>query len=119
MSIHTTPEDHELVRSQLLLTLALTVFERDKSAITSALKTPGPYVDAIDRAMDEVSAELKRTRAAMRKRGVKVYEETRSDKDVKVRFLCRGYHDNITMLWSYVGAEVGKLMRKYLGVQRS
>lgn len=109
-------EDRELVRSQLLLTLVLTVFERDKRAVTSALKTPGPYVDAIDRAMDGVTTELKRVRATMRKRGVKVYEEEREDNRVVIRFHCRGYRGEMALLWNYVGAEVGELMRRFLGV---
>ncbi|MMZ69249.1 hypothetical protein D1872_320480 [compost metagenome] len=66
--------------------------------------------------MNAVSAELKDIRAAMRKRGVKVYEETRDSTQVVALYQCRGYHGRFMMLNTFVAAEAGLLMRKYLGL---
>ncbi|WP_045245291.1 hypothetical protein [Paenibacillus polymyxa] len=118
MTTQITAEDHALVRTYLLLPMVLTAFERDKRILSESagLRTPGPYVEVVERAMNAVSAELKDIRASMRKRGVKVYEQTRDSVQVVALYQCRGYHGRFMMLNSFVAAEAGLLMRKYLGL---
>ncbi|WP_149093436.1 hypothetical protein [Paenibacillus terrae] len=118
MTTQITAEDHALVRTYLLLPMVLTAFERDKRILSESagLRTPGPYVETVDCAMDRVTMELKDVRATMRKHGVKVYEETRDSVQIVALYQCRGYHGRFMMLNSYVAAEAGLLMRKYLGL---
>lgn len=115
MPIDQTLFDLQYIKMYLLLPMILTAFERDKKIIEQNLKTPGPYVNYINTAMDRVSADLKEVRRKFRTLGIKVYEETRTEIGLDARYLCRGYTHDYKLLWSYIAAECGVLMEKYLG----
>lgn len=119
MPMDQTPFDLQYVKMYLLLPLVLSAFERDKKIIEQNIKTPGPYINFIDSAMDRVTLDLKEVRRKFRLLGIKVYEETRTDKGIDARYLCRGYHHDYKMLWSRIAAECSVLMEKYLGMDES
>lgn len=111
-----TSEELTLVKSYILLPFILTVFERDKAIMQSALKTPAPYIDAIDRAMDQVTVLLREIRKEFKTTGIKVYEVTRSDNGIHARYARRGYTGEMRLMWSSIRAEIEMRMRAYLGV---
>jgi len=115
MPIDHTPTDMQLVKMYLLLPLVLSAFERDKKIIEQNIKTPGPYINFIDTAMDLVTIDLKEVRRKFRLLGLKVYEETRTELGIDAHYLCRGYHHDYKMLWSFIAAECSVLMEKYMG----
>lgn len=111
-----TCEELTLVKSYILLPFILTVFERDKAIMQSALKTPAPYIDAIDRAMDQVNVLLREIRKEFKTTGIKVYEITRSENGIQARYARRGYTGEMRLMWSSIRAEIEMRMRVYLGV---
>lgn len=119
MPIDHTIDDIQYVKMYLLLPLVLSAFERDKKIIEENIKTPRPYVNFIDSAMDRVTVDLKEVRRKFRLLGLKVYEETRTELGIEAKYLCRGYHHTFGMLWSLVAADSSVLMEKYLGLDIS
>ncbi|WP_068616632.1 hypothetical protein [Paenibacillus tuaregi] len=112
-----TDEETTLVKRYILLPMILTVFERDSKLIASAVKSPDIYTGIITQAADRVTKDLTEIRRQFRRRGIKVYEVERGPKDVTARFICRGYTGESGMMWEFLSAEAGKLMREYLSGQ--
>lgn len=120
--VHRTPisaADTILVKRYLILPMVLTAFERDKGNVQNSgfFKTPKLYTDLIDKAMDEATKEIMSVRRAFRDRGIKVYDEHRTNKGVSAKYMCRGYHSEIFLRWAFITAEATVLMRLFLGLE--
>lgn len=113
--------DTILVKRYLILPMVLTAFDRDKNHIEHSgfFKTPKLYTDLIDKAMDETTKELTSVRRAFRDRGIKVYDEIRTTTGVTAKYMCRGYHGEISLRWAFITAEATVLMRMFLGLDVS
>ncbi|MGN7359441.1 hypothetical protein ACTHPF_20630 [Paenibacillus sp. SAF-054] len=121
MRIAITTADEILVKRYILLPLILTAYERDLHIITDSglFKSPDIYAELIEIGLKAVTEDLSSVRLAFSKRGIKVYEETHLKDGIRAEFLCRGYHGNMFLSWSLIGAEGAVLMRKYLGLDIS
>lgn len=110
--------DRILVKRYLVTQMVLDAFERDKRHVQTfgLFKSPQLYTDLIDKAMDDAIKELTSVRKAFRNRGIKVYDEHRTAKGVEAKYMCRGYHSETSMLWSFITAEAIILMRLFLGL---
>ncbi|MNW47227.1 hypothetical protein D3C74_245520 [compost metagenome] len=111
-----TDEDGAYVKMYILLPMILSAFERDKKVAEKSFKTPRPYVSLIDAAINKVETDLKEVRRKFRILGIKVYEEKRTEIGIDARYMCRGYHYDLNMLYSFIAAESSVLMEKYLGI---
>jgi hypothetical protein len=104
------------VKAHMLLDILLSVFERDKTLINaSGIKTPAPYIDMIDRAMDAATVEIKIIRQQFRLAGIKVHTETRDSAGFSCKYVCRGYAGQFRLLNSYLAASVEVEKRRFLG----
>lgn len=102
-----TEEDIKLIKSAIMLPLVLRAFERDKRLIEATVKTPLPYSELLDLAIQKllkVHAEVKRT---MFKCGI------------KAKYLFRGYHGEMVLLNDFIRTECSKRMMAYLGLDTS
>lgn len=110
-----------LVKRYILLPLILSAYERDQRIIKESglFKTPDIYTELLEIGLNAVIEELRDVRRAFTKRGIKVYEETRSKEGVRAEYLCRGYHQDMFLSWSLITAECVVMMRKYLGLDIS
>ncbi|MFD2611900.1 hypothetical protein [Paenibacillus gansuensis] len=104
-----------MVKEFLLLPMVLTVFERDTKIIASHVKTKAPYEQALQLAMDRVTANLAELKREFRQRGIKVFDSERTASGVHCKYLCRGYENQFDMMWLYIRAEVELRMKHYLG----
>ncbi|MBB3127076.1 hypothetical protein FHS19_001730 [Paenibacillus rhizosphaerae] len=112
-----TAEDTALVKRYLIVPMILDAFERDKQIIESGLlKSPTLYTDLIDKAMEQATKELTYVRRAFKEHGIKVYDERKTRKGVEAKYLCRGYHKEMSMLWTFISAEATVLRRLFLGL---
>jgi hypothetical protein len=111
-----TSEESSYVKLFIILPLILSAFERDKRIMESALKTPKPYVTLLNNAIKQVEGEHKEVRRKFRLHGLKVYEERHSELGIEAKYLCRGYHYNMSLSWSLIKAESTVLMEKFLGL---
>ena len=112
----TAADEFGTIKEVLLLSLLLTVFDRDAKVIgESKLKTKQPYIDLLQRAMDAVTKDLAKLRNRLREKGIKITDERRDGEGVGCIYWCRGYKASFDMLWHLAKAETEVRMRKYLG----
>ena len=106
-------DDRALIKPYVILPMILRAFERD-TRVFQSLRTPDPYVGWINAAKERLSAELRANRFEAVKRGVRVYDEQRTPAGMTVRYMCRGYHGEMTLSNEEISVEAAELMRKYL-----
>jgi|GEM_PF-1111325 len=112
----TAVDELSTIKEVLLLDLLLSVFTRDLKVLQeSQLKTKPPYIDLLQRAMDDVWADLAFLRNRLRRKGIKITDERRDEQGVGCVYWCRGYKASFEMLWHFAKAETEVRMRKYLG----
>ena len=112
----TAVDELSTIKEVLLLDLLMSVFTRDLKVLQeSQLKTKPPYIDLLQRAMDDVWADLAFLRSRLRRKGIKITDERRDDQGVGCVYWCRGYKASFEMLWHFAKAETEVRMRKYLG----
>lgn len=117
------PSDQELqlIKNYIILPLVMNVFERDKNRIKDQqlFKTYKPYVDKLEMVMDEISKDLARVRTELRKKGIKVYDGEKVEKELKYEYLCRGYMGTFSILLLTLRSDIEIVMSHYLGVYES
>lgn len=111
-----TSEESSYVKLYIILPLILSAFERDKRIVEKVFKTPKPYVTLLNNAIKQVEGEHKEVRRKFRLHGLKVYEERHTEMGIEAKYLCRGYHYNMTLSWGLIKAESTVLMEKFLGL---
>ncbi|MDF2657550.1 MAG: hypothetical protein K0Q94_341, partial [Paenibacillus sp.] len=82
-------------------------------------KTYKPYVAKFNLVIGEIVRDLTKIRIEMRKRGIKVYDGDRTEKEVTHEYLCRGYLGSVAFLWGTLRSDVEIVMNHYLGVYES
>lgn len=114
----TMPNDSEIlmIRESVILPLVLTAFDRDAKIIAATVKTPGPYVSAIERAMNRITADLASHRRYFRSNDIKLYDAERTpDGGITALYIYRKYQRNFTMIPETLRVEAELYMRRYLG----
>lgn len=110
-------EEQQILHNYILLPLTLRVFERDKKVIwESPIKTKGPYIKMMEAVIQLVEDDLRQTRKGLRKAGVKIYEERKTEDGIQLKYTYKGYHHEGEYLWRILGFEVEKVMERFLGV---
>lgn len=103
------PSDEELgmVKNYVLLPLLLTVLQRDMRIIeASEITIKTPYLEWLQGVLDNVTKELAFIKNEFRIRGIKVYEQQRTKKEIDSKYVCRGYYSSFNMLWDHIKAEI-------------
>ncbi|MCZ8516796.1 hypothetical protein O9H85_31415 [Paenibacillus filicis] len=115
--MRTMADDDELlrIRESVILPLVLTAFDRDCRLIAAAVKTPGPYVDTIQRAMDRITADLTRHRRYFRTHGIKLFDPEWTAQGIETGYLYKKYERKFVMLTETLRVDAELYMRKYLG----
>ncbi|MGM1048416.1 MAG: hypothetical protein ACQEXX_20065 [Bacillota bacterium] len=111
-----TDEDRYYVKRYMLLPLIIAAFERDCRFIEEQLKTPDPYVDVIKAATKKAQEELQEIKKKFFFKGLKVYEEVKTENGILAKFKCRGYSSEMELHWEFLTAQASILMRKYMGL---
>jgi len=112
-----TTDEPDLVKSYVLLPILMDVLERDIATLAIvSLKLPIVYITCLQRAQNAILAELTTLRGQLRNKGIKVYQQERTKQALEVRYLCRGYHHQFTMLWTVVKPEIERKLSEFMQV---
>lgn len=112
---HTTEEELRALKESVIFPFVMTIFDRDKKAVEeSRLKFQKPYLELIERAEKKAHTCMVNNKKFLRDRGIKVYEEKRSNLDVTIKYLCRGYHEQAVYMLSYLKGETELRIKFYL-----
>ncbi len=113
--MQTTSDDFALVKEYMLLPLILEKLERDYSIIENQVPTPDVYKKIFDTAIDLVTIEHIMVKKQLRKRGIKIYEEQRDKIGLSANFVCRAYHETMSLMWNNARYDVIIRIKRYLG----
>lgn len=112
-----TEEDLQAIKRYVMIPMVLTVLQRDKKVIEeSTLKTKGPYLALMDSAMKKAHGDIYDTRVFLRSKGIKVYQEHRTDTTVNIKYTLRGYQHEASLPWHIIKNTVESMMQSYLGI---
>jgi hypothetical protein len=112
-----TDEDLQIVKVSLIYPIVLDVIERDIKIIKETnLKFPEIYAMKLKSVQNKITHDAYEIRIQMKKRGIKIYEQSRNDKTIEAKYLCRNYHNTCSMLWMTVKTEVQLMLCKYLEI---
>ena len=111
-------QEMEWVKAHILVPVMLEVLEKDIGTInTLQLKMPHLYVKSLRKIQDQVERDAYEIRKQFRTHGIKVYEMERTDRGIEASYLCRGYHQQMVLLWSRIRSEVEQRLYAYMGIR--
>lgn len=112
-----TEEELQKLKQYLLLQFSMDVIEYEIKVLQKApLKMPPVHIQVWRSAQDKMHKDLTKARRFLRQRGLKVYEQRRTELGVEIEYLCRGYRRSMSFVRRYVKAEVQNLLCAYLCV---
>jgi hypothetical protein len=110
-------EDLSIVKAFLIYPVVLDVLERDmKIMAETEMKMAELYRMKLKSVQIEMMKDQYEIRNQLRIRGIKVYEQTRSNTSLDGKYVHRGYHHTFSMLWSKVKTEVTLALCKHLEI---
>jgi len=109
-------EELEIIKQYTLLPFVIQVFQRDLKVIEdSNLKFREPYFQLINQAVRGIEKDYINAKKSIKRIGIKIYEETRSDKGVEWKYIYCGYHHKFAYSTHVLKTEVKRLVAFYLG----
>ncbi|GAA0350439.1 hypothetical protein [Bacillus horti] len=115
-----TEEDLKLIKNFILLPILLDILERDTHLLQGAsLKMVSVYVNILSYVQQQATVDLRTIRKGLYTRGLRVYEQSKNEVGVTVSYLCRGYHYQLSVMWTVVKAELQEKLSRYVEGWRS
>jgi len=112
-----TDEEHELVIEVLMLEHLLALLENDRDCLRYFdFKLGDIHARYLSQVHKKILADVFRKRAEMRRRGIKIYDQLKTDAFLEAHYLCRGYRHTSRLLWPYIDAQAKVILASYLGI---
>ncbi|MDQ0273481.1 hypothetical protein [Cytobacillus purgationiresistens] len=107
--------DRDLIEQAMYLPMLIIVLEKDKNIIEkSPFKLKGPYINLIEKTLQDVRKELRDVKNRMRSSNIKV-QETKRDKDFTTfTFFYKGYEEDHNYFNPRLRNKVNELLEYYL-----
>ncbi|WP_338043944.1 hypothetical protein [Paenibacillus lutrae] len=110
-------EELVLIKNYAILPIMLTVVEtslrKTQTQVTdNALKKL--YLVAANILIDRIVRDISETKKLLREQGIKVYEDEKIDGNLRVKFICRGYEDDIAIVRDVVKSEISIKIQRYI-----
>lgn len=108
-------EEADAVKHYLLLGFVMKIIDHDIRVIhKSSMKLPRLYETVLRAVQDNVLLDMADYRRQFRKRGIKIYEELQEKEGLLAKYVCRGYHHQIYMLWEFIKVECERVLKQYM-----
>jgi len=105
----------EGIKQYVLLEMVLRIIDHDVKAIgNSKIKLPRLYESILRGVQDRVLLDMADLRRMFRKNGIKIYEELQEKEGLLVKYVCRGYHHQLFLLWGFVKVECERVLKQYM-----
>ncbi|MFC6332546.1 hypothetical protein ACFP56_07900 [Paenibacillus septentrionalis] len=107
--------ESEGIKQYVLLEMVLRIIDHDVRAIgNSNIKLPRLYESLLRGIQDRVLLDMADLRRMFRKNGIKIYEEIQGKEGLLAKYVCRGYHHELFLLWGFVKVECERVLKQYL-----
>lgn len=108
-------EEADTVKHYLLLGFVMKIIDHDIKVIQkSTIKLPRLYETVLRAVQDNVLLDMADCRRQFRKAGIKIYEEQQEKDGLLAKYVCRGYHHQMYMLWEFVKVECERVLKQYM-----
>ncbi|RSK28374.1 hypothetical protein EJF36_16715 [Bacillus sp. HMF5848] len=112
-------DEEQMVKDYIVLSILLTVLDHEIERLPNMkLKLLPLYIKQLHCIQQQIIKDLTSIKAMLRKIGIKIYEQSRTENGIQVAYVCRGYHHSFEMLWRLLKAEVVIKMSSYLHVPK-
>ncbi|MVP00337.1 hypothetical protein [Paenibacillus lutrae] len=110
-----TLEELVLIRTLTILPMILTITENSLRKIDVTENTLNKlYKMVTNQLINRIIADIQSTKKELREAGIKVYEDETADNNLRVKFICRGYHDDVTFTRDVIKSEIVVKLQKYI-----
>ena len=110
-------QESEAVKHYLLLGFVMRIIDHDIKVISlSQIKLPRLYETMLRAVQDRVLLDMADYRRMFRKSGIKIYEELQQQEGLLAKYVCRGYHHQLYMLWGFVKVECERVLKQYMAM---
>lgn len=108
-------EEADAVKHYLLLGFVMKIIDHDIKVIQkSTIKLPRLYETVLRAVQDNVLLDMADYRRQFRQSGIKIYEELQEKDGLLAKYVCRGYHHQIYMLWDFIKVECERVLKQYM-----
>ena len=108
-------EEADAVKQYLLLGFVMKIIDHDIKVIQkSTIKLPRLYETVLRAVQDNVLLDMADYRRQFRQSGIKIYEELQEKDGLLAKYVCRGYHHQIYMLWDFIKVECERVLKQYM-----
>ena len=109
--------DLSMIKQYLELPMLLSIIESNIITTKNHFRIPQMFSLHLTTLQDRISMDLKNTKVAMSRHGIKVYEECREADRVTCKYLCRGYHGEMSLLWGKVQSDLEVKLANYMNLK--
>jgi len=115
-----TSDDLKLVKRYVLSEKLVDALDHDINTITSSsLKQSKVLIAYLQAVQDHILVDITKLKSSMRSSGIKVYEQSETNQSLKVLYVCRGYHHEMTILSTVFNPALERLLSRYIQARRN
>lgn len=108
-------DEADAVKQYLLLGFVMKIIDHDIKVIQkSTIKLPRLYETVLRSVQDNVLLDMANYRRQFRTKGIKIYEENQEKDGLLAKYVCRGYHHQMYMLWEFIKVECERVLKHYM-----
>jgi len=102
-----TDEDFTALMDSILFPIILSILERDIKKLQEVdLKIPMVYIGYLRKVQDSITQEMTELRKEMRKLGIKIYEDNKTEGGREYKVKCRGYQHTFGLFTDNIRTKV-------------
>jgi hypothetical protein len=112
-----TKEELEMVKEAVLFPVMLDEIQNDIEKIKKInLKLDLLLVVSLQNIQKRIFKDNRALKTMLRERGIRIYDERLTSLGIEAEYKCRGYHHQLSLLWSVVKAEILRKASHYMNI---
>jgi hypothetical protein len=112
-----TKEELEMVKEAVLFPVMLDEIQNDIEKIKRInLKLDLLFVVSLQNIQKRIFKDNRALKTMLRERGIRIYDERLTSLGIEAEYKCRGYHHQLSLLWSVVKAEILRKASHYMNI---
>jgi hypothetical protein len=112
-----TKEELEMVKEAVLFPVMLDEIQNDIEKIKRInLKLDLLFVVSLQNIQNRICKDNRALKTMLRERGIRIYDERRTSLGIEAEYKCRGYHHQLSLLWSVIRADILQKASHYMNI---
>jgi len=110
-----TRKEIEMMREYIILPVALKIVEKISLEVEVSSQTLKQLYSAAAKVLAKnIREDARKSQKALLERNIRVFEDSKDDKELVYRFVCRGREDRFIMTRDFMRAEIGIKIGRYV-----